>query len=241
MAHDLDHAPGALVTGAGNGIGEAVVDLLLDEGYAVTGVDRTAPAVRTDAAFTPLGIDLTDPGAQRAAAHEAAARSGGHLQSVVTHAFMGSPTPLSELTLAGWNKLLDLNLSAAMVTVQSCLPLLADGGSVVITSSIAGRRYSSVMGPHYTVARYGLIGLGRHLAAELAGTGVRVNVVCPGPPDTPALWEVTTDEQRERIAAATPTRRLASPRDVAEAVVFLLSDGAKHMHGAVIDVNGGLA
>ncbi|UYN83446.1 MAG: SDR family oxidoreductase [Microcella sp.] len=241
MAGHHDSAPGAFVTGASNGIGEAVVDLLLDEGCTVTGVDRTMPAARIDAAFTPLGIDLTDPEAQRAAALEAAARSGGQLQSVVTHAFMGSATPLSELTLAGWNELLDLNLTAAMLTVQSCLPVLADHGSIVITSSIAGRRYSSVMGPHYTVARYGLIGLGRHLAAELAGTGVRVNVVCPGPPDTPALWQVTTAEQRERIAAATPTRRLAAPRDVAEAVVFLLGDGAKHMHGAVIDVNGGLA
>lgn len=234
-------APGALVTGAANGIGEAVVDVLLDEGYAVTGVDRSAPAPRAGTAFTSVGIDLTDPVAQRDVASDAAQRAGGRLQSVVTHAFMGSPTPLSELSLAGWNELIDLNLTGAMLTVQSCLPLLAEGGSIVITSSIAGRRYSSVMGPHYTVARYGLIGLGRHLAAELAGTGVRVNVVCPGPPDTPALWEVTTDEQRERIAAATPTRRLAAPRDVADAVAFLLGDGAAHMHGAVIDVNGGLA
>ena len=241
MSAPSDFSPGAFVTGASNGIGESIVDLLLEQGYEVTAADRVAPAPRPEARFTAIGIDLTDVDAQREAAQAAAERSGGHLRSVVTHAFMGSATPLREMTLASWNELLDLHLSGAMRTVQSCLPFLADGGSVVITSSIAGRRYSSVMGPHYTVARYGLIGLGRHLAAELAGTGVRVNVVCPGPPDTPAMWRVTTEEQRERIAAATPTRRLAAPRDVAEAVVFLLGDGAKHMHGAVIDVNGGLA
>jgi NAD(P)-dependent dehydrogenase (short-subunit alcohol dehydrogenase family) len=235
------HTGGAYVTGAAAGIGESIVDVLLEQGHAVTGADLTRPAERDSEAFLPRALDITSPSAHRELAAEAAEHGGGHLRTVVTHAFIGSATPLRELTVADWNALIDVNLRGAMLTLQSSLPHLAEGGSMVITSSIAGRRYSSVMGPHYTVARYGLIGLGRHLAAELAGTGVRVNVVCPGPPDTPQMWEVTTEEQRQAIAASIPTRRLVAPRDVAETVAFLASDDARHMHGAVVDVNGGLA
>ncbi|GAB2621561.1 SDR family NAD(P)-dependent oxidoreductase [Pseudactinotalea suaedae] len=232
-------ARGVLVTGAAAGIGAATADLFLADGHGVTGADLAAPAPRADERFLPLQLDPTSADSQRDMV-EAAVEHAGRLDVVVTHAFVGSTTPLADLTLEEWNRVIGINLRGAMLTIKTALPHLRSGAAIVVTSSIAGRRYSSVMGPHYTVARYGLIGLTRHLAEELAGSGIRINAVCPGPPDTPQMWEVTTDEQRREIAARTPTRRLAAPDDVAETIAFLAGSGARHMHGAVVDVNGGL-
>ncbi|MFD1718434.1 SDR family NAD(P)-dependent oxidoreductase [Georgenia deserti] len=230
---------GVLVTGAAGGIGQATAEAFLEAGASVTGADLERPAARDGAALATVAFDPTSERSQHEMVGSALAHAG-RLDVVVTHAFVGSATPLADLTLEEWNRLIGINLRGAMLTIKSALPHLGAGGSIVITSSIAGRRYSSVMGPHYTVARYGLIGLGRHLATELAGTGIRVNVVCPGPPDTPQMWEVTTAEQRRSIAAAMPTRRLTTGRDVAETITFLAGEDARHMHGAVVDVNGGL-
>jgi NAD(P)-dependent dehydrogenase (short-subunit alcohol dehydrogenase family) len=116
----------------------------------------------------------------------------------------------------------------------------AGSGSVVVVSSIAGRRASVTNGAHYTCSKYGQIGLVRHLAQELAGTGVRINCVCPGPTDTPALDRNSTAEERAAIAARTPLRRIGDAGDVADAVLFLAGDQARHVHGAVLDVNGGM-
>lgn len=229
----------AYVTGARNGIGEAVVTHFLDAGFAVAGVDSSAPVNRQGKTFVPLEADLLSKVSQERAIGTALERFGS-IDAVVTHAFMGQRKPFFELTLVEWQRLLDYNLRGAMLTIQTALPLMGEGGTIVITSSIAGRRYSSVMGAHYTVARYGLIGLARHLAAELAGSGIRVNAVCPGPPNSPQMRDVTTNEELEQIAGRTPLRRLAEPDDVAELVYFLSCAESKHMHGAVTDINGGI-
>ena len=205
----------------------------------MTGLDTLQHDLGRSPAYLPLEFDPLNEQSQQQSIDQAVQHGGG-LDVVVTHKFEGSATSFMDLDLDEWEYLINVNLRGAMLTIKAALPHLSSGSSIIITSSIAGRRYSNVMGPHYTVARYGLIGLSRHLATELAGTGIRVNVICPGPPDTPQMWEVTSEQQREDIASKIPTGYLVSGDDIAEAAAFLASDEARHMHGAVLDVNGGL-
>nr|MDQ3641965.1 SDR family oxidoreductase [Actinomycetota bacterium] len=140
------------------------------------------------------------------------------------------------------DRVLAVNCKGAFLCIQAVLPGMVDrgAGSIVVVSSIAGRRASVSNGAHYTCSKYGLVGLTRHLAVELAGTGVRINCVCPGPTETPLLRDNTTDEQRDALARRTPLGRLGEPEDVAEVIRFVAGPRARHMHGAVVDVNGGL-
>jgi len=165
----------------------------------------------------------------------------GGVDVLVANAAIGFPDPFLTISEENWDRVLSVNLKGAFLCVQAALPhILRRRGSVVLVSSIAGRRASLTNGAHYTCSKYGVIGLTRHLTVELAGMGVRVNCVCPGPVETPLLSRVMTPDQRGAIARKTPLGRIAEPEDVADVVVFLAGPGARHMHGAIVDVNGGL-
>jgi NAD(P)-dependent dehydrogenase (short-subunit alcohol dehydrogenase family) len=237
----------ALVTGAGRGIGRAIALRLAASGAGIIAADldtphETAAAVqRRGGRCLAVAADVSSR-AQVRALVDAAAREGGGLDILVSNAAIGFPDPILTITDEQWDRVLAVNLKGAFLCVQAVLPTLLErrAGSVVLISSIAGRRSSLINGAHYTCSKYGLIGLTRHLAAELAGTGVRVNCVCPGPTDTPLLSDVTSPQERGAMVARTPLRRLAQPEDVAEVVAFVAGPAARHVHGAVLDVNGGL-
>jgi NAD(P)-dependent dehydrogenase (short-subunit alcohol dehydrogenase family) len=236
-----------LVTGAGRGIGRAVAVRCAAEGAAVVVADL-APPEETAAAVKAAGgralvltVDVADQTAVRAMA-EAAAREFDAVDVLVSNAGIGFPDPVLEITEERWDRVLDVNLRGALFGAQALLPamLARHDGALVFVSSIAGRRLSLVNGAHYTCSKYGLIGLTRHLASELAGTGVRVNCVCPGPTETDLLDRYTNEAERRALVERTPLRRLARPEDIADVIVFAASPRARHVHGAILDVNGGL-
>jgi NAD(P)-dependent dehydrogenase (short-subunit alcohol dehydrogenase family) len=236
-----------LVTGAGRGIGRAVAVRCAAEGAAVVAADL-APPEETAAAVRAAGgralavaADVADREAVRAMA-EAAAREFEAVNVLVSNAGIGFPDPVLEITEERWDRVLNVNLRGALFCAQALLPamLARRDGALVFVSSIAGRRLSLVNGAHYTCSKYGLIGLTRHLASELAGTGVRVNCVCPGPTETDLLDRYTNEAERRALVERTPLRRLARPEDIADVIVFAASPRARHVHGAILDVNGGL-
>jgi 3-oxoacyl-[acyl-carrier protein] reductase len=235
-----------VITGAAGGIGRATAEKFAAGGAYVVAADLRFPQETVEAITARDGrclavaTDVTDR-AQVRAMMATANEQGGGVEVLVANAGIGFPDPVLAISEKNWDRILAVNLKGAFLCVQAALPSMLERrrGSIVLVSSIAGRRASLNNGAHYTCSKYGLIGLTRHLAIELGGTGVRVNCVCPGPTET-QFWHHATPEQRGEIARKTPLGRMAHPDDIADVIVFLAGLGARHVHGAIIDVNGGL-
>jgi len=151
--------------------------------------------------------------------------------------------PLEEVDRAEWDLVLGVNLTAFFLCVQAVAPSMraAGGGSIVLTSSIAARRPRAGMAA-YVAAKSGAIGLARELALELA-PDIRVNVINPGPAHTPMLQEFgfAADEQQAlaNLGQALPLGRAIEPEDIASAAVYLASEEARMVTGAILNVDGG--
>jgi len=112
-------------------------------------------------------------------------------------------------------------------------------GKIVILASLAGRATSTLGGAHYTASKAGVLGLSRHLAREMAQFGINVTAINPGIIDTPMVRANTSPERMEQLLASIPFRRLGTPDEVADLIVFLTSDASAYITGAAVDILGG--
>jgi NAD(P)-dependent dehydrogenase (short-subunit alcohol dehydrogenase family) len=237
----------ALVTGGNSGIGLATAKRFVAEGAKVVITGRRQDML--DQAVAELGSasaavagDVTDsPALEEAAA--TAVRSFGRLDVVFANAGVSGGTPLGGTTSEAFRRITDTNLLGAFLTVQAAVPHLADGASIVLNGSV-----HAVLGvpgsSAYAASKAGVRAMARNLASELAPRRIRVNVVVPGGTRTP-IWanRAPTPEAFEKLEAAMSRSillgRFAEADEIANAVLFLVSDESRYVTATEIVVDGG--
>ncbi|CAL9500259.1 SDR family NAD(P)-dependent oxidoreductase [Streptomyces sp. enrichment culture] len=247
MTHGTLRGKKALVTGGTRGIGRAISLALAHEGAAVTACyqqdQEAAAALERELKQTGTGdhttlqADLGAPDAVRRLIETYQERHSG-IDVLVHNAGAISHVPVERLDQAEWQRILDVNLTAAFLLVQQALPLLGPTASVVLVGSKVAH-VGVPLRAHYTAAKAGLTGLARSLCKELGPRGIRVNVVAPGVTESPAADRLSP-EQRARYASMSALRRLGTPEDVAAAVAFLAGDAAGYITGETLHVDGGM-
>ena len=236
----------ACVTGAARGIGLAVAERCLREGYRVALIDidaaqLDATAIRLGASGTVLALaaDVADPH-QVAAAVDRCVERFGRIDALVNNAGIAVFKPLLETTYEEWSRVLAVNLDGPFLCTQACARVMLQngGGSVVNICSISGLR-ASTLRVAYGTSKAALAHLTKQQAAELGNLGIRVNAVAPGPVDTAMAKEVHTPAIRADYHDAIPLNRYGAESEIAAAVWFLCSDAASYINGQTLAVDGG--
>ena len=239
-----------LVTGAAAGLGLAITRRLLRQGFGVAMLDmapglaavaaslaETAPASGAPPVYAHA--DLADP-AQIAPALAQLQQALGPLDGLVNNAGIASHiAPVARMGLAGWQRELDVNLTAPFLLTQALLPaMVAQGwGRIVNVSSLAGRG-GLYQQAGYSASKSGLLGLTRAVTLEHARHGITCNAILPGLIETVPVGQLPA-LIRDDVLSLVPARRTGTPDEVAALVAFLCSDDAAFINGAEIDIDGG--
>lgn len=234
----------AVVTGAGRGIGLATARRFLAAGWRVALLDidlelLTVATASLDGETLALHCDVADAAEVGAAIRRASAHFG-RLDALVNNAGIAVFKPMLETTPEEWARVMAVNLTGPFLTVQAAAPLMAEtgGGAVVNIASISGLR-ASTLRVAYGTSKAALVHLTKQQAVELAGLGIRVNAVAPGPVDTAMAQAVHTPEIRADYHDAIPLNRYGLESELAEAIFFLCSDAASYITGQLLSVDGG--
>jgi NAD(P)-dependent dehydrogenase (short-subunit alcohol dehydrogenase family) len=250
---------GGVVTGAGSGIGRAVAARVAAGGGRVLAVDVDEDAARETAELAagspgeihPYRADVRDPEDVKGYIAASMERFGErHLAFLHNNAGVeGVHKTIESTSEDEWDAILDINLRSAFLALRYAIPAMraCGGGSILNTASLLS--FKAAPGrADYTVSKHAIVGLTRTAASEVAGDGIRVNAICPGPIDTPLMARserlVNPDDpgfERKRFEDGTPVGRYGRPEEIAEVAAFLLQPGGQYLTGACIAIDGGLS
>ena len=232
----------ALVTGGSSGIGLAIARRFAAEGAKVFIAGRRQ--MQLDQALSQIGdgaeavqADITTT-ADLDRLFTTLAQRAGRLDVLVTSSGVAEYATLDETTEAHIDRAFDLNVRAMVLTVQRATRLMTEGGSIVLVGSIAG----TIANPGYatySASKAAVRSYARTWTHELAGRGIRVNTLSPGPTDTP-MFDGVGDDLRKTLTDRIPFRRLGQPDEIANAALFLASDDSSYVGGADLHVDGGM-
>ena len=228
----------AIVTGAASGIGKATVELFRSEGATVIGADVSDGA--------DVRIDAGDEAQVKAAVDQVTGEHGRLDIFFANAGISGGLASIREQTAEDWAEILRINLIGPFLAVKYAAPAMAQhgGGSIICTASVAGLR-SGAGGAAYSASKAGVINLVHTAANQLAGSGVRVNAICPGLIETgmtKMIYDLARSSgQEDRIGELNPQRRGGEPSEIAHAALFLASEESSYVNGTALVVDGGLA
>lgn len=234
----------AVITGGATGIGLAAAKRFIEEGAFVFIFGRRQAAL--DAALAELGANAR--AVQGSVADEAdldrlyaaVKAERGTLDIVFANAGVGSQLALGKITAAHIDEIFDINVKGTIFTVQQALPLMGNGGSIILTGSSAGTTGAPAFSA-YSASKAAVRNLSRTWAEDLKGTGIRVNVLSPGPTATDLAKQALGEEGVKAFGAMTALQRMGDPAEVGAAAAFLASSDSSFMTASEVAVDGGLA
>ena len=237
----------ALVTGASRGIGRASALALAGMGARVV-VHYGSAAKEADAVVAEIrkaggradavGADLAAPDGAHRLAKQVRGIVGDRLDILVANAGISKAAPIEETTVADFDRLFAVNVRAPFFLVQQLLPILGNGSSVVLLSSLAAHASVGTLFA-YAATKGAIDTLVKHFASALGGRGIRVNAVAPGAVATDMSNFTKTDAGRDFTLGLQTLKRIAQPDDIADVVAFLASDDARWITGDTVRVDGG--
>lgn len=237
------------VTGAAQGIGASTARAFAEQRAHVAlldidekGAQQAAAEIRAaDGRAVAIKVDVAD---EKSVAHAIGAiiSEFGKLDVLVNCAGgYGRVATLEDISVDEWDRTVALNLRSVFLCCRAAIPHLkkSKAGRIINVASISGRTMASSTSPAYAASKAGVIQLTRFLAQQLGPAGITSNAIAPVTTLTPRVAALRTPEDVQRIASQIPLRRLATPEDSAQAMVFLASDAAAYLNGVALDVNGG--
>jgi 3-oxoacyl-[acyl-carrier protein] reductase len=234
----------ALVFGGSRGIGAACVQALAADGFLVAFTYVANPPNLTggvsDAQIRAYRAEITDPADVAQVFADVARDFGAAPSCVVANAGINvPPSPIAQFDDGDFRRLIEVNIVGAFNILREAGRQVTDGGTIIAVSTSLVRVAAPGLGP-YSATKAAVESMIRSMSKELAGRGVRVNAVAPGPVDTDLFRAGKNEEALKRSAAMSPFNRVGRPQEVAEIVRFLASDSASWVHGQIVQPNGGL-